>query len=148
MTRPSVRELGQGRILLDLDFRDTEGLIAAYLLPQEEGWTLVETGPTTCREALLAAVDRAGVAPAEVRRILVTHIHLDHAGGMGSLAEAFPRATFYAHELGVPHLLDPTRLIASARRAWGEASDALWGTIVPLPAARLVALHGGESFPL
>lgn len=148
MTQPTARELGQGRILLDLDFRDTEGLIAAYLLPTEDGWALIETGPTTCREALLAAIGRAGVSPEEVRQVFVTHIHLDHAGGMGALVGAFPRATFYAHELGVPHLVDPTRLIASARRAWGEASDRLWGTIVPLPAARVVALRGGERFPL
>ena len=147
MPQPTVRELGQGRILLDLDFRDTEGLIAAYLLPTDDGWALVETGPTTCRETLLEAVGRAGVSPGEVRQIFVTHIHLDHSGGMGALVDAFPRATFYAHELGVPHLIDPTRLIASARRAWGEASDVLWGTIVPVPAPRVVALKGGERFP-
>jgi glyoxylase-like metal-dependent hydrolase (beta-lactamase superfamily II) len=146
MTGPVVRELGQGRQLLDLDFRDTEGLVASYLLPEDEGYTLIETGPSTCREALLAAVDRAGVAPAEVRHVFVTHIHLDHAGGLGAVAESFPRATFYAHEVGVPHLVDPTRLIASARRAWGAAP--LWGVIAPVPAARLVALRGGEHFPL
>lgn len=148
MGRPTVQELGAGRILLDLDFRDTEGLIAAYLLPQDDGWTLVETGPTTCREALLAAVGKAGVSAEEVRRVFVTHIHLDHAGGMGALVDAFPRATFYAHELGVPHLVEPTRLIASARRAWGPASDALWGTILPVPLGRVVALKGGERFSL
>jgi glyoxylase-like metal-dependent hydrolase (beta-lactamase superfamily II) len=148
MATPRVIELGQGRQLLDLDFRDTEGLVAAYLLPEEEGWTLVETGPTTCREPLLAGIDRAGVARADVRHVFVTHIHLDHAGGVGALADALPRATFYAHELGVPHLVDPTRLIASARRAWGAASDPLWGPIVPVPAPRIVALRGGERFPL
>ncbi len=148
LTRPSVRELGAGRQLLDLDFRDTEGLVAAYLLPEEDGWTLIETGPSTCREALLAAVDRAGVAPSEVRHVFVTHIHLDHAGGMGAVVEAFPRATFFAHELGVPHLVDPTRLIASARRAWGAAADPLWGTIRPVPEPRIMPLRGGERFPL
>jgi len=148
MTVPRVLELGQGRQLLDLDFRDTEGLVASYLLPQEGGWTLVETGPSTCREALLAGVARAGVSPEEVRRVFVTHIHLDHAGGMGALVGMFPNATFYAHALGVPHLVDPTRLVASARRAWGAASDRLWGTIVAVPAPRIVSLEGGERFPL
>jgi glyoxylase-like metal-dependent hydrolase (beta-lactamase superfamily II) len=148
MSRPRVLELGQGRQLLDLDFRDTEGLVAAYLLPEAEGWTLVETGPSTCREALLAGVARAGVAPEEVLHVFVTHIHLDHAGGMGAVVDAFPKATFYAHELGVPHMVDPTRLVASARRAWGAASDVLWGPIPPVPAARIVALRGGERFPL
>ena len=148
MAQPRVEELGNGRLLLDLDFRDTEGLVAAYLLPEEEGYTLVETGPSTCREALLAALGRAGVSPSEVRHVFVTHIHLDHAGGMGAVVDAFPRATFYAHEVGVPHLVDPTRLIASARRAWGAAADPLWGTILPVPAPRVVPLKGGERFPL
>jgi glyoxylase-like metal-dependent hydrolase (beta-lactamase superfamily II) len=145
---PRVLELGQGRQLIDIDFRDTEGLVASYLLPEEEGWSLIETGPSTCREALLAGVQRAGVAPSEVRHVFVTHIHLDHAGGVGALVDEFPRATFYAHELGVPHLIDPTRLVASARRAWGAAADPLWGAILPVPTPRLIALRGGERFPL
>jgi glyoxylase-like metal-dependent hydrolase (beta-lactamase superfamily II) len=148
MARPRVLELGQGRQLLDIDFRDTEGLVAAYLLPEDTGWTLIETGPSTCRAALLAGIERAGVAPEEIRHVFVTHIHLDHAGGVGSLTDALPRATFYAHELGVPHLVDPTKLIASARRAWGAAADPLWGPIVPVPSPRIVALRGGEKFPL
>jgi glyoxylase-like metal-dependent hydrolase (beta-lactamase superfamily II) len=146
--RPRVLDLGQGRSLVDTDFRDTEGLVAAYLLPQEDGWSLVETGPTTCRDALLKGIGAAGVAAAEVRRVFVTHIHLDHAGGVGALTDALPNATFYAHELGVPHLVDPTRLIASARRAWGAAADPLWGPIVPVPSPRIVPLRGGEKFPL
>jgi glyoxylase-like metal-dependent hydrolase (beta-lactamase superfamily II) len=148
MARSVTRDLGRDRQLIDLDFRDTEGLVASYLLPQEDGWTLIETGPATCREPLLRGLARAGVAPEEVRRVFVTHIHLDHSGGMGAVVDAFPRATFYAHELGVPHLVDPTRLISSARRAWGPAADPLWGTIVPVPAPRIVPLRGGETFPL
>jgi glyoxylase-like metal-dependent hydrolase (beta-lactamase superfamily II) len=148
MPRPEVRELGEGRLLLDLDFRDTEGLVAAYLLPVEDGWMLLETGPTTCRTALLEGLKRAGVTPAEIRQVLVTHIHLDHAGGVGALAEVLPNARFYAHALGVPHLVDPSRLIASARRAWGAAADPLWGPIVPTPAPRIQPLEGGERFPL
>lgn len=148
MSQPVVRELGQGRQILDLDFRDTEGLVAAYLVPEEEGFSLIETGPSTCRDALLAGLGRAGVAPEEVRHVFVTHIHLDHSGGMGAVVASLPNATFYAHEAGIPHLLDPSRLIASARRAWGAAADPLWGTIVPVPAPRLVPLHGGERFPV
>ena len=149
MTSPRVRELGRGRLLLDLDFRDTEGLVAAYLIPETEGWALVETGPSTCRDALLAGVAQAGVSPEEVRHVFVTHVHLDHAGGMGAVVDAFPKATFYAHELGVPHMVDPARLVASARRAWGTAaSDRLWGTIAPVPMQRIVALRGGERFPI
>lgn len=148
MPRPRVLELGQDRRLLDLDFRDTEGLVAAYLLPEPQGWALVETGPTSCRESLLRAVEAAGVAPAEVRDILVTHIHLDHAGAVGAVADRFPNARLHAHELGVPHLADPTRLVAGARRAWGAASDQLWGPVVPAPAGRLHPLKGGEVLEL
>ena len=148
MPTPRVVDLGLDRQLLDLDFRDTEGLVASYLLPEDAGWTLVETGPTTCREALLKGVGRAGVAPSEVRRVFVTHIHLDHAGGVGALVEAFPNAEFFAHEVGVPHLIDPSKLVASARRAWGAAMDQLWGSVLPVPAARMHALRGGERFPL
>jgi len=149
VSSPRVVDLGQGRQMLDLDFRDTEGLVAAYLIPGPEGWNLVETGPSTCREALLAGIARAGIGPEEIHRVLVTHVHLDHAGGMGAMVDALPRATFYAHELGVPHMVDPTRLVASARRAWGAAtSDQLWGPIPPVPAGRIVSLHGGEEFPI
>ncbi len=146
--RPRVIELGAGRRLLDLDFRDQEGLVAAYLLPSPDGFVLIETGPTTCRDALLRGLEEAGIDRSEVRHVLVTHIHLDHAGGVGALAAALPRATFYAHEIGVPHLVDPTRLIASARRAWGAAADPLWGPIPPVPSGRIVALRGGERLPL
>ncbi|HYA11078.1 MAG TPA: MBL fold metallo-hydrolase [Thermoplasmata archaeon] len=148
MVAPRVVDLGLERKLLDLDFRDTEGLVAAYLLPEPEGWALIETGPTSCHGALLRAVAAAGVEARDVRDILVTHIHLDHAGGLGAVAEAFPNARLYAHELGVGHLVDPSRLIASARRVYGEASDQLWGTVVPAPAARLQALRGGETLAL
>ncbi|HXQ48553.1 MAG TPA: MBL fold metallo-hydrolase, partial [Thermoplasmata archaeon] len=144
----TVVELGNGRCLADLGFRDTDGLIASYFLPQSDGWTLVETGPSTCLADLLGGLSSAGIAPEEVRRVFVTHIHLDHSGGLGRVAAALPNAQLFAHRLGVPHLVDPSRLVASARRAWGPASDTLWGTILPVPASRLVALDGGEEFPV
>jgi glyoxylase-like metal-dependent hydrolase (beta-lactamase superfamily II) len=144
----AVTELGRDRFQIDLGFRDTAGLIASYLLPGPEGWTIVETGPTTCFDRLVKGVVEAGVDPGDVDRIVVTHIHLDHAGALGAAAERFPKAELFAHRIGVGHLVDPTKLIASARRAWGSASDSLWGEIAPVPAVRLGPLDGGESFPL
>lgn len=148
MTVPAVTELGRDRFQIDLGFRNTEGLIASYLLPGPTGWTVVETGPTTCLDRLLQGVLRAGVDPREVERVLVTHIHLDHAGAMGAAAEKFPNAELFAHRVGVAHLVDPSKLVASARRAWGSSSDVLWGPILPTPAIRLGPLDGGESFEL
>lgn len=145
---PAPVDLGRGRLLLDLNFRDNEGLVACYALPADDGWTLVETGPTTCREALLAALHDAGIERPAVTRVLVTHIHLDHAGGVGALADALPHATFFAHEKGVKHLIDPSRLVASARRAWGAAADPLWGPILPTDPGRIRSLSGGERFTL
>jgi glyoxylase-like metal-dependent hydrolase (beta-lactamase superfamily II) len=148
MTAPRILELGRDRLLIDLDFRDTEGLVGTYLLPEEVGWSLIETGPSSCRERLREGLARAGVAPSDVRHVFVTHIHLDHAGALGTAAEMFPRAQLLVHREGVPHMIDPTKLVASARRAWGEASDRLWGPILPVPSQRLVGLSGGERFPL
>ncbi|HZY71417.1 MAG TPA: MBL fold metallo-hydrolase [Thermoplasmata archaeon] len=147
MVGGSVSDLGSGRLLLDLNFRDEEGLVASYLLPTDDGWSLVETGPTTCRPQLLDALGRAGAGPSDVRRVFLTHIHLDHAGGAGALAADLPNARFYVHEAGVRHLVDPARLVESARRAWGPAADELWGPVIPLPSGRVAALAGGERFP-
>ncbi len=148
MATRRVVALGGDRQMIDLDFRDTEGLVACYLLPEEEGYSLVETGPTACRGALLDGLGRAGVDPEEIRHVFVTHIHLDHAGGVGALLESLPRATFYAHELGVPHLIDPGRLNQSARKAWGATYDRIFGPLLPVDPQRIRSLHGGESFPL
>ncbi|MFG1530187.1 MAG: MBL fold metallo-hydrolase [Thermoplasmata archaeon] len=148
MTAPTIRELGQERFMLDLGFRGSPGLIASFLLPGDDGWTLLETGPTTCKAQLLDGLAAAGVERTEVARVVVTHIHLDHAGGVGALLPELPRATVYVHRLGVPHLIDPTRLEASARQAWGAQMDALFGGLAPVPADRIRPLSGGERWPL
>ena len=149
MTAPTdVRELGHDRHLIDLRFRGTPGLIGSYLLPLPEGWAMVETGPTRCRDALLHGLAAAGVDRSEVRQVFVTHIHLDHAGGVGAVQHDLPRATFYAHAHGVPHLIAPAKLDASARRAWGPVFDEILGGLVPVDPTRIRPLTGGERFPL
>ena len=99
---------------------------------------LVDPGPTSCLPALLAGLD------AEPRALLLTHIHLDHAGAAGVLARRFPDLRVYVHEGGAPHLADPSRLLASARRLYGDEMDRLWGEVAPVPGGRIHALSGGE----
>jgi len=106
---------------------------------------LVETGSQSSVPALLAALGALGVGPADLAGVAVTHIHLDHAGGVGDVARAFPRATVYVHAKGARHLADPTRLVASAARVYGSLLDSLYGRLDPTPEARIHVLDDGEE---
>jgi glyoxylase-like metal-dependent hydrolase (beta-lactamase superfamily II) len=99
---------------------------------------VVDPGPASCIETLLAGVE------AEPRALLVTHIHLDHAGSAGVLARRFEGLQVYVHEAGAPHLVDPSRLLRSAGRLYGDQLDRLWGEVLPVPEDRVNALCGGE----
>lgn len=109
---------------------------------------LVETGSQSSVPALREALEAAGVGPGDLRWIVVTHIHLDHAGGVGDMAAAFPNATVVVHEKGARHLLDPTRLIDSASRVYGPLLDGLYGRMLAVPADRLVAAADGHRIDL
>jgi glyoxylase-like metal-dependent hydrolase (beta-lactamase superfamily II) len=117
--------------------------IAAYLVDGPEGPVLVESGPSTTLDHLRLALDAHGYKPADVRHVLLTHIHLDHAGAAGWWARQ--GAHIYVHHLGVPHLVDPSRLLASARRIYGDQMDRLWGEVLSVPPARLTALYDGDQ---
>ena len=101
---------------------------------------LVDPGPESSLETLLAALD--GEQP---RAIVLTHIHLDHAAATGAIVRRWPDTEVYVHERGAPHLIDPSRLLASAERLYGDAMEYLWGEIVPVPEANVKALAGGET---
>jgi glyoxylase-like metal-dependent hydrolase (beta-lactamase superfamily II) len=131
-------------ITIDLNFLDQPGVIAAFLLRGADEAALIETGPGSTIATLLEATAREGVTPEEVRHILVTHIHLDHSGGAGLLLKHFPNATLYAHERGTPHLIDPSKLVASATRIYGGLMHRLWGDIVAVPAERVIPLVHGQ----
>lgn len=103
------------------------------------GDVLIDPGPSSCLPTLLQAL--AGERP---RALLLTHIHLDHAGATGSLVERWPELRVYVHELGAPHLADPSRLLQSARRLYGEDMDRRWGEVLPVPEGNLIELRGGE----
>jgi glyoxylase-like metal-dependent hydrolase (beta-lactamase superfamily II) len=100
---------------------------------------LVDPGPESSLETLLAALDE------EPRAVVLTHIHLDHAAATGAIVRRFPQVDVYVHEHGAPHLTDPSRLLASAERLYGDAMERLWGEIVPVPAENVRSLSGGET---
>ncbi len=100
---------------------------------------LIDPGPSSSIETVLAGLD------GEPEAILLTHIHLDHAGATGTLVRRFPDLAVYVHEAGAPHLIDPARLLRSAARLYGDAMERLWGEVLPVPAANVTALSGGET---
>src|SRR5262249_39730544 len=91
-----------------------------------------------------AGLERAGISIADVRTLLLTHIHLDHAGATGTLIRENPSLRVYVHEKGAPHMADPAKLIASATRLWGNDMDRLWGEMRPVPAECMTIVRGGE----
>jgi glyoxylase-like metal-dependent hydrolase (beta-lactamase superfamily II) len=107
---------------------------------EDEGW-LVDPGPESSHEALLEALPD-GWAP---RRILLTHIHFDHAGATGALLRRWPDAEVWVHERGAPHMIDPTKLVNSAKRIYGDDFDRLWGEVVPIAEDHVRVLRGGEA---
>jgi glyoxylase-like metal-dependent hydrolase (beta-lactamase superfamily II) len=117
---------------------------AGFLLPGPNP-VLVETGSQTSVPVILDALKGAGLGPNDLSSILVTHIHLDHAGGVGDVAEAFPAALVYVHEKGARHLVDPTRLIASAGQVYGDLLDSLYGRLEPTPEERVHVLYDGDT---
>ena len=137
--------LDQGVRYLDLNYLGTDRLIACAVLEAPEGLLLVDPGPTSALDNLKAALHEAGASLADVRALLLTHIHLDHAGAAGTIAAEAPHVQVYVHRIGAPHLVDPSRLLASARRLYGELMEPLWGAVLPVPERQIVALEGDET---
>jgi len=138
------RTVAAGVVEIDTLLGGWERVTAGYLV-QGPNPVLVETGSQSSVPALLAALDELGVAAGDLAGVAVTHIHLDHAGGVGDIARAFPSATVYVHELGARHLADPTRLVDSAARVYGPLLDSLYGRLDPTPPERLHVLADGET---
>ena len=129
---------------IDLNFRGTDRVIASAVLIGPDGVTLVDPGPTSCLPALESGLRHRGLTLRDVRTLLITHIHLDHAGAVGTLVERVPAIRVHVHERGAPHMVDPAKLLASATRLYGDQMDTLWGAFLPVPAANVNVLQGGE----
>ena len=127
---------------LDLDFQKTPGTIASYLIPYANGAVLVESGPGSTIPALQAALHKHGFEVQDVSDVLLTHIHLDHAGAAGWLARQGAR--IHVHPVGAPHLLDPKKLLSSAERIYGDTMDTLWGEFLSVPENRLSVIQDGD----
>ena len=129
---------------ISLPFLGEEEIIGSYLLAGGNELAIIDPGPGSMIEPLLDAIRQAGFDPQDVTHLLATHVHLDHAGSVGSLIQRMPKAKVYAHSKGVPHLLDTTKVVASATRIYGERMEQLWGEIESTPAHRLQAIEDGN----
>jgi glyoxylase-like metal-dependent hydrolase (beta-lactamase superfamily II) len=136
--------LTSGMEFVDLNFLGRPGIIATAILQSGGGVALIDPGPSTTVAGLKSQLAAKGISLADIRQILLTHIHLDHAGGVGALMEECPAAELFVHERGAPHMIDPSRLIASATRLYGSDMERLWGEMRPVPASRVRTLHGEE----
>ncbi len=142
MTASPIEPLGQDVFHIDTRMGGYEGITSGYLIRSSRP-CLVETGTARSAGTVIAALAELGVGAEDLSTIVVTHIHLDHAGGVGDLAEAFPHAKVVVHERGARHLADPTKLVASAHRIFGADMDRLFGDLRPVPQERLIVL--GET---
>jgi glyoxylase-like metal-dependent hydrolase (beta-lactamase superfamily II) len=132
-----------GIYLLDTNHVGFTGTVGVYVLQGDDGFALIETGPGSTLSTIKQGIASLGLELTNLKAILVTHIHLDHAGAAGQLVSE-TGATLYVHERGAPHLVDPSKLLASAERIYGDLMQPLWGTMTPAAPEKVIALKGGE----
>ncbi len=133
-------------VTLDLNFQGRPHAIAAYLIRHADGAILVESGPGSTLSALEAGLAKEGLSPRDVTHVLLTHIHLDHAGAAGWLARQ--GAEIYVHPVGAPHMLDPEKLLASAARIYGDRMESLWGEFLPVAQSQLKVPKDAEAIKI
>jgi glyoxylase-like metal-dependent hydrolase (beta-lactamase superfamily II) len=136
--------LAAGLDYVDLHFLGVPEIIATAVLHGTSGVALIDPGPSTTLDSLTASLARMSISIADVRQILLTHIHLDHAGVTGTLVRQNPAIEVFVHERGAPHMIDPSKLLASAGRLYGLDMDRLWGDFLPVAPDRIRALKGEE----
>jgi glyoxylase-like metal-dependent hydrolase (beta-lactamase superfamily II) len=136
--------LAAGLDYVDLNFLGVPEIIATAVLHHASGVAVIDPGPSTTHESLKESLRKKGISIADIRQVLLTHIHLDHAGVTGALMRENPAIEVFVHERGAPHMIDPAKLLASAGRLYGADMDRLWGDFLPVPAARVRTLKGEE----
>jgi glyoxylase-like metal-dependent hydrolase (beta-lactamase superfamily II) len=139
-----MQTLAAGVSFVDLEFQQVPHVIATVVLQGPSGVALIDPGPASTLPVLRRKLATAGLSMADVRDVLLTHIHLDHAGATGTLVKERPDLRVSVHREGAPHLIDPSKLLASAARLYGDAMDRLWGEVLPVPSESLILLDGGE----
>ena len=135
-------------IFIDLKFLGLQRVVGTAVLGGPSGLTLIDPGPTSCLAALESGLSDHGYRLDEVDTLLLTHIHLDHAGATGVLLSRLPSAVVYVHEKGAPHMADPAKLLSSATRLYGANMDRFWGEFRPVPVDRMRVLRGGERIDI
>jgi glyoxylase-like metal-dependent hydrolase (beta-lactamase superfamily II) len=137
--------LASGLDYIDLQFLGRPQIIATAILHGAAGVALIDPGPATTLGTLTAELAAKGVRFDDVRQILLTHIHLDHAGATGAIVSQHPHVEVFVHARGAPHMVDPSRLLSSAGRLYGQDMNRLWGEVLPVPAPNVRSLEGGET---
>ncbi len=140
-----MNALASGLSYVDLNFLGVPRVIATVVIQGPGGVALIDPGPSTTLPVLRRELERAGITIGDVTALLLTHIHLDHAGATGTLVRENPKLRVYLHEKGARHMANPEKLIASAARLYGDDMDRLWGEFLPVPADAMVTLQGGET---
>ena len=145
---PATASVADGIRIVDTRMAGFVELNAVYVVASEQP-TLVETGPGADGPTVLAALERLGIGAEDLAHVVVTHVHMDHAGGAGTVLDRFPSATLWVHERGAPHVVDPSRLIASTARTYGEERmSAFFGDTRPCPAERVRGVTDGDRIDL
>jgi glyoxylase-like metal-dependent hydrolase (beta-lactamase superfamily II) len=140
-----VDTLSHGLSWIDLQFLERSNVIASVVARGAAGVAIIDPGPTSCLSRLELGLQSQGIRWDDVRHILLTHIHLDHAGAAGTIVRAHPHIKVLVHERGARHMIDPARLLESATRLYGDQMDRLWGEFAPVPRSQVVVLAGGEK---
>ena len=130
-------------VTLDLNFQNRKQVIASYLIREQDAVILIESGPGSTLPSLETGLAKEGLSPRDITHVLLTHIHLDHAGAAGWLAQQ--GAQIFVHPIGAPHLLNPEKLIASATRIYGDRMQTLWGEILPVEQKQLAVPQDAEE---